>query len=145
MQLVMRIVVGVAFVAGLALAGAAAQEKEVKGLKYEVYQDAKKDFRWRLKSANGNVIANGGQGFATKDNCVGSIKLIQAEAGKKKSSLTFELYQDAKEEHRWRCKSANGQTVAQSSQGYARKADAERGVEILKGSGGAQVVEAETK
>ena len=30
--------------------------------KFEIYQDAKKGYRWWLKSANGQVIATGGEG-----------------------------------------------------------------------------------
>jgi uncharacterized protein YegP (UPF0339 family) len=30
--------------------------------KFEIYKDTKGEFRWRLKSANGQTIATGGEG-----------------------------------------------------------------------------------
>jgi uncharacterized protein YegP (UPF0339 family) len=44
----------------------------------------------------------------------------------------FELYQDAKDEYRWRLKSANGQVIATGGEGYASKAVAKNGIEAVK-------------
>jgi uncharacterized protein YegP (UPF0339 family) len=37
--------------------------------KFEIYKDTKGEFRWRLKSANGQTIATGGEGYASKTGC----------------------------------------------------------------------------
>lgn len=37
--------------------------QEVKNPKFEVFQDASGEHRWRLRSANGNIIATSGESF----------------------------------------------------------------------------------
>ena len=37
--------------------------------KIEIYKDKKGEFRWRLVAPNGQQIANGGEGYASKANC----------------------------------------------------------------------------
>lgn len=59
------------------------------------------------------------------------------------AGLTFEVYEDTKGEHRWRLKSANGQVIASSGQGYKAKADCRRAIEIIReGAASAKVEEA---
>lgn len=48
--------------------------------KVEVYRDGKGEYRWRLRSGNGNVIATGGEGCTTKANALGGIKAVQRDA-----------------------------------------------------------------
>lgn len=51
--------------------------------KFELYQDAKGEYRWRLKSANGQVIATGGEGYTSKggaQNGINAVKRNAAEA-----------------------------------------------------------------
>jgi hypothetical protein len=45
---------------------------------------------------------------------------------------TFELYRDSSDKYRWRLRAENGNIVADGSQGYANRRDAERGIEIVK-------------
>jgi uncharacterized protein YegP (UPF0339 family) len=133
-------------VAGVTLLTVAAvAEAQRSKSTFEVYKDAKDEYRWRLKAANGKVIATPGEGYKEKADCLDAIKSIQAEAGKKGSKMTFETYEDGKGEHRWRLKAANGKVVAVSSQGYKAKADASRGEEILKEAAKAEVKEVEEK
>jgi uncharacterized protein YegP (UPF0339 family) len=35
-------------------------------LKFEIYKDNAKEFRWRLKAANGAILATSGQGYKAK-------------------------------------------------------------------------------
>jgi uncharacterized protein len=44
----------------------------------------------------------------------------------------FELYKDAKGEFRWRLVASNGQTIANSGEGYKEKASAKAGIESVK-------------
>ncbi len=48
--------------------------------KFEVYQDKKGEFRWRLKARNGEIIAIAEEGFATKDSCMRSIETVKKNA-----------------------------------------------------------------
>src|SRR4029453_406050 len=97
-------------------------------LKFEVYQDAAKDFRWRLKAGNGEVLATAGQGYKAKAHCMKGWERIKTEADK----LAFEDYEDNAKAFRWRAKAANGQVVATSSQGYKTKADCDKAIALIK-------------
>jgi uncharacterized protein YegP (UPF0339 family) len=44
--------------------------------KFEVYQDKKDQFRFRLKAGNGQVIATG-EGYTTKKACLNGIESIK--------------------------------------------------------------------
>jgi len=106
---------------------AAAQAENGK-LKFEIYPDAAKEFRWRLKAANGAILATAGQGYRAKAACQKGVERIKANLG----NLTFEVYEDKAKEHRWRLKAPNGQVVAASSEGYKAKADCQHAIDLIK-------------
>lgn len=109
-----------------AVRGAVVEDK----LKFEMYQDTSKEYRWRLKSADGGILATGGQGYSAKATCQHAIESIKKGADGDK--LKFETYEDSKKEFRWRLKSSNGQTIASSSKAYSDKADCEKVIETVK-------------
>jgi len=37
-------------------------------MKFIIYQDRSGKWRWRLRARNGNIVADSGQGYATKHN-----------------------------------------------------------------------------
>ena len=47
---------------------------------FELYQDGKGEYRWRLKSGNGQVIANGGEGYSSKAAARNGIEAVQRDA-----------------------------------------------------------------
>jgi uncharacterized protein YegP (UPF0339 family) len=49
-------------------------------LKFEIYRDSKGGFRWRLKAANGRVIATSGEGYKAKADCKNAIESIKRGA-----------------------------------------------------------------
>lgn len=51
-------------------------------MKYEVYEDAKKEQRWRLKAANGQVVAASSEGYKAKSDAEKAVALIKAGAAK---------------------------------------------------------------
>jgi uncharacterized protein YegP (UPF0339 family) len=118
---------GLLMVGFLAPVPAVAQAKE--GLKFEIYQDAAKDYRWRLKDGDGKVLATAGQGYKAKESAKNGVKLIQTEAD---SKLKFEVYEDKGKEFRWRAKSPNGQTVASSGSAYKEKSAADKAIDVIK-------------
>jgi uncharacterized protein len=106
---------------------------------FEVFQDAKKEWRWRFKAANNAIIAAPGEGYKAKDDATKAVTSLQNNVGK----MDVEYFEDTKKEHRWRLKAKNGQIMAVSSEGYKSKADAERGFGIFKkGAKSAKVTEA---
>ncbi|NEU11937.1 DUF1508 domain-containing protein [Methylobacterium sp. BTF04] len=59
--------------------------------------------------------------------------------------MRFELYRDSAGEWRWRLRVANGNVVADSAEGYARRADCEHGIALVKESAAASIVDMTTK
>lgn len=108
-------------------------------LKFEVFQDKDKEYRWRLKHGD-DIVGTGGQGYKEKASVTKAIDGIKkgVENGKDK----FEVYEDNAKAYRWRLKAANGQVVGAANKGYKDKADCEKVVEtIKKGAPKAEVVE----
>jgi uncharacterized protein len=103
-------------------------------LKFEMYQDNAKEFRWRLKAANGAVLATGGQGYKAKADCQKGVERIKADVAGDK--LKFEVYEDNAKQFRWRLKAANGQVIATASEGYKAKADCEKAIDLIKKNAG---------
>ena len=112
-------------------------------MKFEVYQDTAKEFRWRLKAGNGETLATAGQGYKAKADCTKGVDRIKDEADTDK--LKFETYEDKGKEFRWRCKASNGQVVASSSEGYKNKKDCEHAVDLIKKGAAKATVEDLTK
>ena len=111
-----------------------AQANSAKGkqqLKFEVYQDTAKEYRWRLVSGEDKerqVLATGGQGYKAKADCLHGVKSIQDGIDK----LTFETYEDQGKQNRWRAKASNGQIVAASGSSYKTKPECDAAVEAIK-------------
>jgi uncharacterized protein YegP (UPF0339 family) len=49
--------------------------------KFEIYQDKKGEFRWRLRADNNQVIASG-EGYASKAGCKNGIESVKKNAPK---------------------------------------------------------------
>ncbi|HXS62548.1 MAG TPA: YegP family protein [Streptosporangiaceae bacterium] len=48
--------------------------------KFGYFVDHAGDWRWHLKAPNGLIIADSGQGYTTRQDCITSAKLVQAYA-----------------------------------------------------------------
>lgn len=53
-------------------------KKDPEKYYFEIYEDRADDWRWRLKSDNGNIIADCGQGYSNRQSCINGIKIIMA-------------------------------------------------------------------
>jgi uncharacterized protein YegP (UPF0339 family) len=38
------------------------------GWKIQIYQDAARQFRWRIKAANGRIVGDSGEGYVSRSN-----------------------------------------------------------------------------
>ena len=47
---------------------------------FEVYQDRADEWRWRLVHDNGNVIADSGQGYTTRQSALDGIESVKRNA-----------------------------------------------------------------
>ena len=50
----------------------------------------------------------------------------------RRSRLRFEVFRDRRGEYRWRLRAPNGQIVADSAEGYVRKSDCLRGMDLVR-------------
>ena len=48
--------------------------------KFELYKDAKGEFRWRLVASNGQTIATGGEGYKEKASAKAGIESVKKNA-----------------------------------------------------------------
>ena len=48
--------------------------------KFEVFQDNKGEYRWRLKASNGQTIATSGEGYTSRANCMNGIESVKTNA-----------------------------------------------------------------
>lgn len=48
--------------------------------RFELYRDRAGEFRWRLVHANGHVIADSGQGYASKQKAMQGIRSVERNA-----------------------------------------------------------------
>jgi uncharacterized protein len=48
--------------------------------KFELYKDTKEEFRWRLVAPNGQSIANGGEGYKSKESAKAGIESVKKNA-----------------------------------------------------------------
>lgn len=49
--------------------------------KFEIYTDSGGAYRWRLKAANGQVVASSGESFASEANARAAAENVKANAG----------------------------------------------------------------
>ena len=124
---------------------AAADYLRVDPTAFEVFEDAAGEWRWRLIHENGSVLADSGQGYASRSKArqgLDSVRSNAAEAGLDvegeeseggSENATFELYADAAEEYRWRLRHRNGNIVADSGEGYASDSSAREAIERVRG------------
>ena len=52
---------------------------------------------------------------------------------------SFLIYKDEVGEYRWRLQASNAKVIADSGEGYKRKADCEHGIELVKASSGYEI------
>ncbi|WP_082678728.1 HVO_2922 family protein [Halobacterium sp. CBA1132] len=50
------------------------------GATFEIYEDSAGRYRWRLVHDNGNIIADGGEGYTSKEKALQSIKSVRNTA-----------------------------------------------------------------
>jgi uncharacterized protein YegP (UPF0339 family) len=113
-----RVLATSVIVAGFSGFVAARQDAKMK---FELYKGKDDQFRWRLKAANGAVLATAGQGYKAAADARHGIEILQKAGTDEK--LKFEVYDDEKKEHRWRLKAANGEKASASIKADAAKTE----------------------
>jgi len=139
--------------------GAVHNETTESKATFELYEDSGGQYRWRLRHDNGNIIADGGEGYTSKRKAEQGLESVKRNApgahvvdqtrdepsatGTGGSKATFEVFRDAEDKWRWRLRHDNGEIIADSGEGYASKQKVEQGLESVKTNApGAPVEEA---
>ncbi len=127
---------------------------------FELYEDRGGEYRWRLRHRNSNIVADSGEGYTRKHNAQKGMQSVQRNAlgaavvhqdhepeiddeedldeepfvpeAAQESQAEFELYEDKGGEYRWRLVHRNGNVIADSGEGYSRKASAKNGIESVR-------------
>ena len=103
---------------------------------FEVYEDAAGEWRWRLRHRNGNIIADSGEGYASRSGCIEAVDRVREYAPEADvldvERAAFEVYEDAAGEWRWRLRHRNGNIIADSGEGYASRSGCIEAVERVK-------------
>ena len=94
--------------------------------KFEVFNDAKEGFRFRLKATNGQVIL-ASQGYKEKAGCTNGIESVKKNS---KDSAQFEKLQSKSGEWYFNLKSTNGQVVG-TSQMYSSETAMKIGIDSV--------------
>lgn len=48
--------------------------------KFELFKDVRGEYRWRLRSGNGEIIASGGEGFKARAGAENGIEAVKRDA-----------------------------------------------------------------
>jgi len=129
---------------------------------FERYRDSADEWRWRLVHRNGNIIADSGQGYSSKERVTQGLESVKSNAPgahvldttrddeavedpETGSDATFELFVDNEDKPRWRLVHDNGEIIADSGQGYASKQKAKQGLRSVQTNARGAPVEDESE
>lgn len=65
---------------GIQFASDAEEHPEPSQGRFEVYLDRADEWRWRLVHRNGNIIADGGEGYSSKQSAIKGLRSVQHNA-----------------------------------------------------------------
>jgi len=114
---------------------------------FEMYEDSAGEYRWRLRHQNSNIIADGGEGYSSKQSAEQGLESVKENApgaylvdtskdeeapDEGGSDATFELFEDSAGEYRWRLVHDNGNIIADGGQGYSSKQKAKQGIRSVR-------------
>ncbi|MFC7139493.1 HVO_2922 family protein [Halosimplex aquaticum] len=110
-------------------------EGESRGT-FEVYEDDAGEYRWRLIHANGNIVADGGEGYTDRSAVEDAVERVRDYVGDADyltaDPTAFDVYRDAADEWRWRLVHRNGEILADGGEGYAERTNAQDGIERVR-------------
>lgn len=89
--------------------------------RFQLYRDARNEWRWRLLAENHEPIAASSEGYLAKADAVHAIGIVREKRAE------VEVYADSIGEWRWRLVHANGKIIATSGEGYVKRSDCEYG------------------
>ena len=95
--------------------------------KFEVYQDAKSEYRFRLKAGNGQTIL-ASEGYNARSGCMNGIESVRTNS---QDDNRFERKKSSNGKHYFNLKASNGQIIG-TSEMYESATGMENGIESVK-------------
>jgi len=95
--------------------------------KFELYQDKRNEFRFRLKASNGQNILKS-EGYTTKSSCENGIESVKTNAP---NDARYERLTAKNGEPYFNLKASNGQVIG-TSETYSSNSAMENGIESIK-------------
>jgi len=95
--------------------------------KFEVYQDARSEYRFRLKAINGQKIL-ASEGYSAKASCMNGIESVRTNS-QDDSKIDRKVSSNGK--HYFNLKASNGQVIG-TSEMYESSSGMENGIESVK-------------
>lgn len=95
--------------------------------KFEVYQDAKSEYRFRLKASNGQKIL-ASEGYTAKASCMNGIESVRTNS---QDDNKFERKESSNGKHYFNLKASNGQVIG-TSEMYESSGGMENGISSVK-------------
>jgi|SRR5215203_3592847 len=93
---------------------------------FVIYTDRAGEYRWSFQANNYRTIADSGEGYSSKHDCLHGIQALQNDDG------SYQVYVDTKGDHRWRFRAHNGRIIADSAESYASDSNCQRAVDTVK-------------
>ncbi|MFT4947750.1 MAG: amphi-Trp domain-containing protein [Natronomonas sp.] len=134
-------------------------ETQASKATFVLYTDEADEHRWRLRHDNGNNIADGSEGYASKQKAKQGLESVknnaagayvedltkdeQDEPTDGGSKATFEIYEDNQGKYRWRLVHDNGNIIADCGHGYSSKQKAKQGMHSVQTNAPGAPVETE--
>ena len=119
-----------------------------------VLKEGKSGFRFNLKAANGEIIANS-ESYSSEKSALGGIESVKnnapiapiedqtKEGYEVEKHPKFELYKDKKGEVRFRLKAKNGEIIV-TGEGYVSKSGCKNGIESIKKNADSPIIREES-
>jgi hypothetical protein len=95
--------------------------------KFEVYQDARDEYRFRLKAGNGQKIL-ASEGYKAKAGCMNGIESVKTNS---QDDSKFERKESKNGKHYFNLKASNGQVIG-TSEMYEATSGMENGIASVK-------------
>lgn len=94
---------------------------------WETYKDKRGEFRWRRKDGNGKIVGSACEGYLQKSACEANAQRHGKDGNPNALGQhdKWLIYQDRREQYRWRRKATNGEVTGASSESFGSKAAAD--------------------
>ena len=95
--------------------------------RWEIYKDARGQFRWRRMARNGKIIGKASESYKQRADAIANAQRHGMDGNPKSlgRSDKWDIYTDKKGQYRWRRCAANGAITGAASESYMTKADCE--------------------